>query len=970
MIDIAARLSEWSRGETARLAGALCAITALAALSGMLERWDYVIYDAAMRLRNSAAPDDIVIVAIDDRSLKQLGRWPWSRHLHAQLLERMTRAGVRGVGFDIMFAEASADDGGDDHLAGAIAANGTVVLPVFPDQDSANGPLREVQPLRVFANVAAKLGHVDTELDRDSLIRSVYLQAGLGSPVWPTLALAMLEQVAPNDWQHLPGETRGTASGDVRGQWLRDHRLLVNFGGPPGRFRQLSFVDVLRQDSVLANLRGRLALVGVTAGGLGRSLATPVSGEGQPMSGVEFNATVLDNLRTHSWITPLGGATYVLLLSLFALAPALLYPRCSPRQGLLLASLLLALTLLTPVALLLGLQLWFAPAPALLAAICSYPLWSWRRVERAAHTLKRERELARATLHAIGDAVVTTDLNGVITYMNPVAEQLSDQSRRDAIGRHISSIFWSAQQTERDKSAAIISQALRENRSVRSPSYAVLNKRFGDSYAVRITASPIVADDGSRQGAVIAFHDVTENLSLSRQVAHQATHDALTHLPNRELLADRATQAIAVARRDGTMLAVLFLDLDGFKYVNSSHGHAIGDALLIELSERLSHTARAHDTVARWDGDQFGILLTGLETTATADQMARRFLAVGNEAYALDHDDIHITGSIGISLYPRDGEDIESLFQHADAALHRVKQRERNAIGYYDEAYDARARHHLQIANALHHALRNDEFELYYQPTLALDTNQVVGAEALLRWHHPQRGLLLPGEYVPVAEESDLIQPIGAWVLQQACRQSRQWQLAGMPLKISINVSARQLANDGLLANVKAALASSGADPRSITIEITESAVTHERERAGQILQALKGLGLRIAIDDFGTGYASLANLKALPVDQVKIDQSFIRDLVTDPGDAAITRGVIAMAHSMQLSVIAEGVENEAQLAFLRAYRCDEMQGFYLARAMPAGDLVRWLNARNANVVAPSSQERRDDDSVPAPRLH
>ena len=970
MINIAAQLASWSRGETARLAGALCAITALAALSGMLERWDNVIYDAAMGLRHRPAPDDIVIVAIDDRSLQQLGRWPWSRHLHAQLLERMTRIGVRGVGFDIMFAEASTHDGGDDHLAGAIAANGTVVLPVFPDQASANGPLREVQPLRVFANVAAKLGHVDTELDRDSLIRSVYLQAGLASPVWPTLALAMLEQFAPNDWQHLPGETRGASAGEVKGQWLRDHRLLVNFAGPPGRFRQLSFVDVLQQDSVLAGLRGRFALVGVTAGGLGRSLATPVSGEAQPMSGVEFNATVLDNLRTRSWITPLNGVVYVLLLSLFALAPAVIYPRCSPRQGLVVAGVLMVLTVLVPVALLLGMQLWFAPAPALLAAICSYPLWSWRRVERTARSLKRERELARATLHAIGDAVVTTDLDGIITYMNPVAEQLSDQSRRDAVGRHISSIFWSSQHTERDKSATIIAQALRENRSVRSPSYAVLNKRIGETYAVRITASPIIADDGSRQGAVIAFHDVTENLSLTRQVAYQATHDALTNLPNRELLTDRASQALAVARRDNTMLAILFLDLDGFKYVNNSHGHAVGDALLIELSERLTHTARAHDTIARWDGDQFGILLTGLETTAITDEIARRFLAIGNETYALGDEDIHITGSIGISLYPRDGEDVESLFQHADAALHRVKQRERNAIGYYDDTYDAQARQHLQIANALHHALRHDEFELYYQPTLALDSNRVVGAEALLRWHHPQRGVLLPGEYVPIAEESDLIQHLGTWVLQQACRQSRQWQLAGMPLKISINVSARQLASDGLLATVKAALTSSGADAHNITLEITESAVTHEREKAGHLLLALKGLGLHIAIDDFGTGYASLANLKALPVDQVKIDQSFIRDLVTDPGDAAITRGVIAMAHSMQLSVIAEGVENEAQLNFLRAYRCDEIQGFHLARPMPAGDLVRWVKDRASASATPNPSERSDADSAPTPRLH
>ena len=966
MIAIPARFSAWSRSETARLAGALCAIIAVAALSGMLERWDNVIYDTAMRLRKIDAPGDIVIVAVDDRSLKQLGRWPWSRHLHAQLLERLTRIGARGVGLDIMFAEPAAGDGGDEHLAGAIAANGTVVLPVFPDQETLGGALREVQPLRSFANVAAKLGHVDVELDRDALVRSVYLQAGLASPVWPTLALAMLEQAAPDEWQQLPGDTRPPLAQAAASQWLRDHRLLVNFGGAPGRFRQLSFVDVLQQDKVLASLRGRFVLVGVTAAGLGKVLATPVSGEAQPMSGVEFNATVLDNLRSHSWITPLRGMVYALALSLFALAPALLYPRCSPRQGLACAVLLLLLTLFTPLFLLNVFQLWLAPAPALLAGICSYPLWSWRRVERAAHTLRRERELARATLHAIGDAVVTTDLEGVITYMNPVAEHLSEQSRRDAIGRHLCNVFWSAQRAERDKAATLVAQALGENRSVRSPSYALLNKRLGDSYAVRITASPIVAEDGTQQGAVIAFHDVTENLTLTRQLAHQATHDALTQLPNRELLADRLAQAIAAARRDGDLLAVLFLDLDGFKYINGSHGHAVGDTLLVEIAERLSLAARAHDTVARWDGDQFGILLTGLDEAATAGQMARRLLDVGNEPYAIEDEDIHITGSIGISLYPKDGEDVETLFHHADTALHRVKQRERNGIGYYDEAYNARARQHLQVANALHHALRHDEFELYYQPTMALDSNQVVGAEALLRWHHPERGLLLPGEYVPVAEQSELIQHIGAWVLREACMQARRWQQAGMPLKVSINVAARQLANDSLLAYVKAALNDSGVDPHSITLEITESAVMHQRERAGRVLQALKALGLRVAIDDFGTGYASLANLKQLPLDQVKIDQSFIRDLVSDPGDAAITRGVIAMAHSMQLSVIAEGVENDAQLAFLREHHCDEMQGFHLSHALPAGDLTRWIGAR------PVARTPDESSAQPTggPRLH
>ncbi|MBK6658848.1 MAG: CHASE2 domain-containing protein [Proteobacteria bacterium] len=446
--------------------------------------------------------------------------------------------------------------------------------------------------MRAFAQVAAKLGHVDTELDRDSVIRSVYLQAGLSSPVWPSLALAMLEQVAPGEWQHLPGETRAPTSTAGSGQWLRDYRLLVNFLGPPGRFREVSFADVLEQDALLNRLHGRFVLVGVTAAGLGRSLATPVSGEAQPMSGVEFNATVLDNLRNRNWVTPLRGPALrraaVAVRAGAGAAVSALFATPGPGGGRCVDGLDRRRT--------------GDPAARLRTVAGARAGAACRRLQLSTLELATggargpqpasRKELARATLHAIGDAVVTTDHDGLVTYMNPVAEALSEHARRDAVGRHISSIFWSAQKAERDKAAQVIGQALAENRSVRSPSYALLNRRLGDPYAVRITASPIVAEDGTRQGAVIAFHDVTENLSLSRQVAHQATHDALTRLPNRELLADRVAQAIAAARRDGDMLAVLFLDLDGFKYINSSHGHATGDALLVEIGERLALTAR------------------------------------------------------------------------------------------------------------------------------------------------------------------------------------------------------------------------------------------------------------------------------------------------------------------------------------------------------------------------------------------
>ncbi len=959
MIQPLFMFGEWARSETARLAGVLSVIIGIAVMSGAFERWNYLIYDTALVLHTAPAPEDIVIVAIDDKSLRQLGHWPWSRHRHGELVERLTRYGAKSVALDIMFAESADADGGDRHLAGAIAANGTVVLPVFPDL-AATGPLREVLPLPVLANVAAKLGHVDTELDRDSIARSVYLKAGLGSPVWPTLALAMLERVDPAAWPQLPGERRAASAEVLPDTWVRDHRLLLNFQGRPGRFREVSFVDVLRDDYIAASLVGKFVLVGATAAGLGKTLATPVSGEAQPMSGVEFNATVLDNLRRGNWILPVQGFTYAAMLSLFALLPALLYPRLSPRQGLYCAVAIAGASVMVPALLLQSMQWWFAPAPALLAAVCSYPLWSWRRIERSARVLRQERELARATLHAIGDAVVTTDLDGLITYMNPVAERLSEQPRREVIGRHISRIFWSASELERDKASQVIAQALAEHRPVRSPSYALLTRRLGDPYAVRITASPIEGVDGQCSGVVVALHDMTETLSLSRQVAHQATHDALTHLPNRELLADRLSQAIAAARRDGDLVAVLFLDLDGFKYINSSYGHAVGDELLIEVGARLGMAGRAHDTIARWDGDQFAILLTGLGQPETAGALARRFLDVSQEPFHAHEQEIHITGCIGISLFPRDAHDAETLFKHADAALHRVKQRERNGVGYYDDEYNVHAERRLALENELRQALRRDELALYYQPQLALVSGLVVGVEALLRWHHPEHGLVLPGVFIAEAEESELIHQIGGWVLRRACRQSAEWQRAGLSLQVSINVSARQLAKDDLVTNVRSALAAAGADPHRITLEITESAVMHDRRRAGEILHELKALGIRIAIDDFGTGYASLANLKQLPVDQVKVDQSFVRDIVSDPGDAAITQAVIAMAHSMGLVVIAEGVETSEQLDFLTLHQCDEMQGYFLSPAQPAAELEVWLRGQR---LARDPEQRLDAET-------
>ena len=488
-----------------------------------------------------------------------------------------------------------------------------------------------------------------------------------------------------------------------------------------------------------------------------------------------------------------------------------------------------------------GLRWWFAPSPALLAVLVSYPLWSWRQIEIAARSLRHEQALARAPLRAIGDAVVTTDHAGIVTYMNPVAETLSKHALRDARGRHIATIFWSPQVQERNKFTQLIEQALREGWPVRSHLHAHLSTQFGETYVVRITASPIDPAPGVERGAMVALYDMTETVHLTQQVEHQFTHDALTRLPNRALVTDRLTQAIAAAHRSGEWIAVLFLDLDGFKHINASRGHAVGDVLLRKLAERLRDDSRPADTVARWDGDQFSVLLLGLPHADAAVASARRLRDLNTSPYVIDDQEIYVTAGIGISLYPRDGNDPETLFKNADTALHRIKQRERNGIGFFAEDDDQHAHARMELELSLRQAIRRHEFEVYYQPQLSLRSGLIVGVEALVRWHHPSRGLVLPGAFIALAEESDLIGDIGLLVLQAACAQSRAWCDQGQAIQISVNVSARQFIKDDLSAVIDATLRDSGADPHLITLELTESTVMHDADRVADVITRAQG---------------------------------------------------------------------------------------------------------------------------------
>jgi len=957
--------------ERVALALTLCALTALLVATDVLRRWDWLLYDTALRTASRVTSDEIAIVAVDEKSLQSLGRWPWSRRLHAELIDRLTRYEARVVGFDIAFAEDSpADDAAADAaLAGSIAANRRVVLPVFPEQfDARHGLLAEVLPLPTLANVAAKLGHVDVELDADAIARSVYLKAGLGSPVWPTLALAMNEVARGAAWPVLPGENRIGAEPGPDGTWVRDQRVLINFAGPPGSFRHLSFIDVLSQDAVAASLRGKYVLVGATASGVNEGLSTPMSGEQRPMSGVELHANVLDNLLAERWIEPLSWPLRLAVLLALAAVPAFLFPRFTPRGALAVcAALMLAVFAVAVFALRVG-HLWIAPAPALLALLASYPLWSWRRIEDVARNLLIEKEYSRATLQASGEAILSTDRHGRVSYMNPMAERLSGYPQREAQAMDIDKVFWSPRRAEREKLLQAIEQAVDENRPVRSLVHATLQTRLGDQYVVRITASPISDDRGRTHGVVLALTDVTETIELTNQMHHQATHDGLTQLPNRALLTDRLAQAIGAARRAGEVVAVMFFDLDNFKYVNESLGHSFGDAVLLDVAARLAMQSRDADTVGRWDGDQFALICTGLRGADSAAAIARKLLEELRRPYHIADQEIHVSAGVGISLFPRDGDEPPVLFQHADTALHRVKQRDTNGIAFFDEEFNQHARARQALEQDLRLALKRDEFELHYQPQVVVATGQIIGVEALLRWRHPERGLLPPKDFIGVAESSDLITQIGAHVMQVACAQARAWQQRGLSIHVGVNVSVRQFAQRNLLPLVQECLQDSGLDPSLLMLEITESLVMRDVQGVAGLVQELKSLGVRVAIDDFGTGYSSLSNLRLLALDQVKIDRSFVQDLSVDPDDAAIVRAVIAMAHSMRLEVVAEGVETQAQLDFLRAHRCNQIQGFLVSEARPAEEITALLERRRVDGAARWSE--RGTSSGEPQRFH
>lgn len=577
---------------------------------------------------------------------------------------------------------------------------------------------------------------------------------------------------------------------------------------------------------------------------------------------------------------------------------------------------------------------------------------------RAETLLRETTSLQRAILDCAEYAIVYTDSAGIIRVMNPAAERLFDHKAEDLIGQETPLLFHTAEDIARwtlAQNASGFAGLIAESGAIGvEPREIKLRRRDGSIFPANIAISVVRDSQKQIRGYLGIVADITQRHAAESRIRHLAHYDNLTSLPNRTLLNKHLADAISDAKERHRGVATLFADLDRFKYVNDTLGHQAGDQLLLGVAQRLRACVRDGDLVARTGGDEFVVVLGNLEEGSMPEDVAERILASLARPFELCGQQFIVTPSIGIALYPTDGLDGQALIKNADAAMYLAKERGRNNFQFFDHGLSARYSERLELENRLRHALEENQLELFYQPQVDTLSGELIGMEALIRWRQADGSMIPPDKFIPIAEECGLIVPIGAWVLHEACRQNQAWLKEGIcRVPVGVNLSARQFDDTELLATIKSALTSAQLPPAYLDLELTESLVMRNPEHTRSLLAECKRLGLQLSVDDFGTGYSSLSNLKRFPIDRLKIDRSFIKDIETEADDATIAQTIVAMAHTLRLEVIAEGVETEAQLALLRRWRCDAYQGYLCSRPISASDMTTMLrNLRATRLVS------------------
>lgn len=853
------------------------------------------------------ASGNVVVVAIDALSIDQIGVWPWSRRLHAELLHRLEAAGAGDVAFDVDFSTPSDPASDDAFLKALREVGGSTILPSFK-QPTPNGAAHVNRPLKPFSNQSWP-AVVNVAVEPDGLVRRYPFGEKLGDALMPSMAVVLAGQ-------------------DVN----RRPPFLIDFSIRAASIPSVSYIDVLRGDTAtLDKLRDKKIIVGATALELGDRFSVP---NGKIVSGPVLQALAAESIlqnRMLRWTSDIG-----MILGLGVICLLMMYSWRRFAPGIRVAVLIAAGTAVELVAafaqagwpLVIDTSLFHIAIVAYLTAIALDEIDFRSLLGRIAES--RFHRIAMS----LGDGLVCTDEDHRITVWNPGASAIFGYTPAEMIGRPFETLCAVPVDGEARPS---MHDAARQALLV--PGGAVVvefegRRKNGETFPVEASFSGWQGTEGFQYGAIL--RDISVRKREAERVKYLAEHDALTGLASRNTLQASLTTLIAGAERRSSGVALLVLGLDGFQQINDMLGHSAGDLVLRAVAERLRTEVDGKAIVARLSGDEFTIALdcaeAGEPIAAFAERIAHAFeapLATGMRQH-------RVKISIGVAVYPEGGHNADDLLSNAHLALSRAKATRRGSHVLFETAIRQELENRLTLESELALAADRGEFELFYQPQVRLVDGGLVGAEALIRWRHPVRGYVSPGEFMPVVNTSALSERIANWVMETACRQARDWELSGNGVRVAINLSPSQLHSGDLAHSVAALLESTGLTPSLLELEVTEDILLHDEDRVLAMFERIQELGVRILFDDFGTGYASLSYLKKFPLDGLKIDRSFVLDLLADSDDAAIVGSTIGLSKQLGLTVVAEGIENRATADFLVSMGCEEGQGYFFGRPMPA----------------------------------
>jgi polar amino acid transport system substrate-binding protein len=561
------------------------------------------------------------------------------------------------------------------------------------------------------------------------------------------------------------------------------------------------------------------------------------------------------------------------------------------------------------------------------------------KISKAYAELEKNNELLKVTMLSIGEAIISTDEKGSVTFSNYEARNMFSTSEEQFINKNFNDILQSFRNEDGNSSNLSLSKVLKDGTKLNIENASILSSKDGKEYFISGNISPVKNELDQIIGTVGIFKDITELKRNEKKIYNMEYFDRITGLPNKTLFFDRLKVALNGAKRNCVRLAIIVIDLDNFKTINDTLGHFFGDRILKQIAENIKGLVREADTVARFGGDEFIILQPGLKDITDVTKVADRILEKFRSPWVLEGREYYITASVGISVYPNDGQDENILVRNADIAMSRAKETGKNNYELFMESMNKKIIEKLDLESDLRHAIEKEEFVLFYQPQIAIATGEIIGVEALIRWNREGVGLVPPMEFIPVAEESSLIIPLGEWVLRTACKQNVEWIRSGIkPILIAVNLSAKQFQQRNLVEMIERVLEETGMDPNLLELEITESTAMLDIDFTIEVLRKLRSKGIRISLDDFGTGYSSLNYLKILPIDSLKIDKSFVHDIATSPSEDAIAKSLISLAHKLNLLVVAEGVETKEQLKLLKNHMCDKVQGYLLSKPIPPNE--------------------------------